>query len=334
MVHDGRALAKARERIFQNRQNSENDLLSRREAALTCAPELANVETAIKKLMTNVALDALERDGDINLAVKKAQGETTILREKIAAILRQNGFPENQLEERFSCDSCQDTGYVLGKMCSCLNSAYRDEQSKLLSSMLNLGDQSFASFKLELYEPGNTGLTKAEVQLNMQNVFELCRKYAMDFGKDSRSLIFRGGAGLGKTFLSAAIAKVVSDKGYSVVYDTCVSILEAFESNKFERGTAESGDAALHVKRYLGCDLLILDDLGTELSTAFTQSALYTLINTRMLTGGKTIISTNLSPEELERRYSTQIYSRLRGEYLALSFCGRDIRQVKLDRGL
>jgi DNA replication protein DnaC len=127
---------------------------------------------------------------------------------------------------------------------------------------------------------------------------------------------------------------VVSEKGFSVVYDGCVAVLDAFETQKFDRGAEDFSESSSQVRRYLNCDLLILDDLGTEMTTAFTQSALYTLINSRLLSGGKTIISTNLTDEEMKRRYTPAILSRLRGEYMALQFAGRDIREVKKQRGL
>lgn len=168
----------------------------------------------------------------------------------------------------------------------------------------------------------------------MSTTFGICREYAKDFGNNSVNLLFRGNTGLGKTFLSASIARVVSEKGFSVVYDTIVSVIEVFEMQKFDRSGDNAEDVSSRIRRYLDCDLLILDDLGTEMSTAFTVSAIYSLINSRLISGGKTIISTNLSEDELKRRYTPQIASRLEGEYVLLKFAGRDIRAMKRERGL
>jgi DNA replication protein DnaC len=148
------------------------------------------------------------------------------------------------------------------------------------------------------------------------------------------NLLFRGGTGLGKTFLSACIARVVSDKGYSVVYETTVAALAAFESQKFHSYQEDASQADERVRQLMTCELLILDDLGTEMVTEFSKSALYTLINTRLLNGKKTVISTNLTEADMERLYTPQICSRLRGEYQDLPFVGTDIRKLRKERGL
>ena len=159
-----------------------------------------------------------------------------------------------------------------------------------------------------------------------------CRSYAERFGEDSPNLLFRGGTGLGKTFLSGCVAKAVSDKGFSVVYETAGDAFAAFEDRKFSRDIAQSEEAADRVRRILDCELLILDDLGTEMSTGFTHSALYNIINSRLTKGKKTIVSTNLSAGEMEARYTPQVVSRIFGEYDTVPFRGRDIRAIKNER--
>ena len=152
------------------------------------------------------------------------------------------------------------------------------------------------------------------------------------FARDRRVALLFGAPGLGKTFLSACIARVVSEDGFSVVYDTAGHVFSQFESAKFRRD--DDGDTAGEdVERCMNCDLLILDDLGTEMTTSFVQSALYQLINGRLLTGKSTVISTNLDPEELGRRYGAPLLSRLEGEYQLLPFVGTDIRRLKRERG-
>jgi len=160
-------------------------------------------------------------------------------------------------------------------------------------------------------------------------VLHLCRAYAESFGAQSPNLLFTGEPGLGKTFLSAAIARVVAAKGCGVAYDTASGLLASFEREKFSRDTDEVSDAASRVRQLMSCDLLILDDLGTEMTTQFTVSALYQIVNTRLLEGRPTIISTNLPAAELKQRYSPQIASRLLGVYECYSFAGDDIRMLK-----
>ena len=160
-------------------------------------------------------------------------------------------------------------------------------------------------------------------------VCKSCRKFADSFPEVSANLLFQGGTGLGKTYLSACIARVVADKGYSVCYDSAAAALEAFETQKFSRDPEESEKAAARVARMLDCDLMILDDLGTEMITSVSLSALYTLINSRLNAGKRMIVSTNCSDEELQRKYTPQICSRIRGEFLRLPFVGRDLRTKK-----
>ncbi len=166
----------------------------------------------------------------------------------------------------------------------------------------------------------------------MRIVFSACRGFADSFPDvpaNLRNLLLRGDSGLGKTYLSACIARSVAERGYSVCYDTASAALEAFEKQKFSRIPEEAEAAALRAERMLSCDLMILDDLGTEMATPAAASALYTLINTRLTRSLHTVISTNCSDDELRRRYSPQICSRLFGEFLELPFYGNDIRLMK-----
>jgi DNA replication protein DnaC len=163
----------------------------------------------------------------------------------------------------------------------------------------------------------------------MEKTYQTCRRYAQNFSERSSNLLFSGDTGLGKTFLSACIARTVADNGYSVMYESAGHLFANLERAKF------SGDeqARKESDRYFACDLLIVDDLGTEMPGQFTTAALYGLINDRLLAGKPTIISTNLTIEEFERRYNRQIASRLRGSYVRVPFLGEDIR-VQKNRGL
>ena len=161
----------------------------------------------------------------------------------------------------------------------------------------------------------------------MEFIFDLCSNYARKFGRFKlRNLFLSGAPGLGKTFLSACIARTVSENGFPVVYDTAVNVFARFEEQKFARDRLDAEEAKDETKRYLGCDLLILDDLGSELTTPFVQSALYTLINARLMSNKQTVISSNLTMTQVRQRYTPQISSRLEGEYRVLPFYGEDIR--------
>ena len=219
-------------------------------------------------------------------------------------------------------------------MCQCLKDLCRQEQIKSLSSLLDLGGQSFETFRLDYYDRMVWQEFRRSPRENMEFVLSACRSYAEFFGTSSpKNLFLNGTPGLGKTFLSACIARVVSEKGYSVVYDTASNIFSRFETKKFAKDGEEARQADQDTRRYLRCDLLILDDLGSEFTTPFVQAALYELINTRLVEGKHTVISSNLNLGAIRQRYTPQVASRLEGEYLSLPFFGQDIRQLKKQRG-
>jgi DNA replication protein DnaC len=159
----------------------------------------------------------------------------------------------------------------------------------------------------------------------MEKNLAICKKYAAAFGTDSGNLLFVGNTGLGKTFLSACIARAAADKGYSVAYESAPHLFAKLEKNRFDPDeTTRMETDKLH-----NCDLLILDDLGTELPGNFVTAALYSLVNDRLLSGKPMVISTNLNVDEIARRYSPQIGSRLQGSFQRLTFVGEDIRVLK-----
>ena len=212
-------------------------------------------------------------------------------------------------------------------MCTCLKKLCGEEQIKELSKLLDLGEQSFETFSMDYYSPLPWPGEALSPRENMEFIFDLCSNYARKFGPFKlRNLFLSGAPGLGKTFLSACIARTVSENGFSVVYDTAVNVFARFEEQKFARDRLDAEEAKDETKRYLGCDLLILDDLGSELTTPFVQSALYTLINARLMAGKQTVISSNLTMTQVRQRYTPQISSRLEGEYRVLPFYGEDIR--------
>jgi len=230
------------------------------------------------------------------------------------------------LEEKAACDKCNDSGFCGDKVCSCLQKYYNAQQKKELSQLLDLGNQSFDTFSLEWYPTRVNERIGRSPREHMEHIFETCSNFARHFEKKGGSLLLTGATGTGKTFLSACIAREVTERGFSVVYDTAAAIFRVMENEYFHRGEEDNTDA---VERFLRCDLLIMDDLGTELTTAFVQSALYRIINTRLTAGKSTVISTNLSPDELYERYTAQIFSRIEGEYEILPCLGDDIRLLK-----
>ena len=321
---DGRllALARAEKEEIRRRSLAEDD--RRHRIAYRRIPELRGLDERLRALIGEIAASAMGEGRD----PEEIRRESMDLHARRAELLTEAGLPMDWLDGAWDCPKCRDTGTVEGRTCDCVLKLYEGQRARDLSALLKLGDESFDTFDLTLYsdEPGPSGISPRE---QMADVYGFCRDYAEHFGQSSVNLLFRGGTGLGKTFLSACVARVVSARGFSVVYETTVAALSAYEDQKF-RGGAEAEEK---IRRLLDCDLLILDDLGTEMVTEFTKSALYTLVNARLLSGRKTIISTNLTEEEMERVYTPQICSRLRGEYQDLPFVGEDIRLLRKERG-
>ena len=321
MTLDGKLLARARERLAARREANLAARTRREEEAYAAAPELRRIDADLRGLVGQV-LDLAGRGAESAVPLEQVRQKGLELCAEKAEALVAHGFAPDYLDEIFVCHSCRDTGYRAGgEMCDCLLKLYEEEKAKELSTALQTGERSFADFRLDYYH--------GEARECMELTLAAARAYAEGFGPDSANLLLQGGTGLGKTFLSGCIAKTVSDKGFSVVYLTAQEAFAAFEEQKFSRDAETYAAASEKVKRILRSQLLILDDLGTEMTTGFTQSALYNIVNTRLTERRQTIISTNLDDKALAARYLPQTTSRISGEYDTLLFMGEDIRAIR-----
>ena len=327
MAYDGKIMRRAMQRFEEDRDRRQEDFRRREAAVYEREPRLRDIQRQLNATMSRIITCALRQGTDPRPAVERLKEENLGLQSQRRTLLAGLGLPADYLEEKPACPLCRDTGYQGEAVCRCLRSYYAKEQQKELSRMLDLGSQSFETFSLDWYSSVPDSRVGASPRENMEYNRDVCVDYAYDFNPRSGNLLLTGQPGLGKTFLSACIARVVSEKGYSVVYDTAGHVFERFEARKFSR--EEDDRAAEDVERILQCDLLILDDLGTEMTTAFVQSALYEIVNTRLLSGKSTIINTNLGVTELNQRYLQQVSSRIEGEYQVLIFFGEDIRRKK-----
>lgn len=240
-------------------------------------------------------------------------------------MLKVLGYDADYPDEKPYCSICNDYDYSSGR-CECLMEIYRSLQAKSLSSLLDTGPNDFSDFSLSWYPIEGTG--ELSPRAYMTNVLSFCKLYAEKFQKGSRNLFFSGSTGLGKTFLSACIAKTALDRGFSVIYDTASSIFAKYEAARFSVGD-EKDEARDSIERIKACDLLIIDDLGTEFTTALTVSSFYDIVNSRITSHGSVIINSNLSENEIASKYSQQIASRLLGEFKIFHFIGNDIRALK-----
>ena len=331
MALDGKILRRARDRLERMKAERAARTQRRLEEVYQRAPQLRAVDARIRETMLDAMQLVLSGAAEDDARVEELRMENSQLQLQRAETLGRLGLPADYTDEGYMCPKCRDTGYCGAGLCSCLKALYAQEQKEELSGLLKLGEQTFDAFDLDWYDDTPDPSTGISPRQSMEFVYETCVAYARRFGARSRNLLFTGGTGLGKTFLSACIARVVAEKGCSVVYETAAELFARFEAEKFARGDA--ADSSGDVRRYLNCDLLILDDLGTEMTTVFVTSALDTLVNTRLAAGKKTIISTNLTEADIAARYSPQIASRVQGEYQALRFYGQDIRLLKKARG-
>ena len=331
MPYDANVQRRAVERLERERRERRERAERLRREAYEKEPRLELLDRRIRGTMAGLVAAALRQGGDPVRAVRSVREENQELQRERAALLGAMGLSEDALDDKPACPLCGDTGWRGTQMCRCLKRLCAEEQIKELSKLLDLGEQSFDTFRMDFYSETIYPDRGASPRSNMELVYDVCLNYATKFGSFRIQNLFLSGApGLGKTFLSACIARAVSEGGFSVVYDTAGNIFAQFEARKFLRDSRP--DAWDETRRYLGCDLLILDDLGSELTTQFTQSALYELVNTRLVGGKRTVISSNLSMEEVARRYAPQIASRLDGEYHVLHFFGDDIRLVRKNR--
>ena len=333
MSYDANILRRATLRLEQERRVRREETERRWRAACTQVPRLAELDRRIQGTMAGLVAATLRQGGDPVEAVRAVREENQGLRRERAVLLDAMGLAEDALDDKPACPLCRDTGWQGAKMCQCLKALCAQEQIKELSKLLSLGDQSFDTFRMDYYSQAAYPSRGTSPRSNMELVYDVCLNYATKFGRFGiKNLFLSGAPGLGKTFLSACIARTVSENGFSVVYDTAGNIFTQFEARKFLRDRPDGLEARDETRRYLGCDLLILDDLGSELTTQFTQSALYELVNARLVSGKRTVISSNLSMEEVAQRYAPQIASRLEGEYHILYFFGDDIRILKKNR--
>jgi len=326
MALDGKILVRAKNLLAEKRREHEESLALRVEKVYAVAPRVRELDAEIRVTMSEIVGVAL--GADESSRVEDIRLRNLELQDQRKDEIVRAGFTSGYLDNEYMCTKCHDSGYADAKMCVCLKEIYNDVQKASLSSLLKLGNETFDSFDLSFYDDTMSFETSVSPRRSMEDIYEFCVEYARKFGSKSMNLLFIGAPGLGKTFLSACIARVVADNGFSVVYDMAGSIFAKFEDLQFQRSDDLIG-VRDEIKRCMECDLLILDDLGTEMTTTFTISVLYDVINTRLITGRKTLVSTNLTSAELHKRYTEQIMSRLEGEHQVLKFYGDDIRKKK-----
>ncbi|MDU4891485.1 MAG: ATP-binding protein [Clostridium sp.] len=304
------------------KESQKRALEGRKEEVRRKIPEVEAIEREIGKLCIKVSINALQDIPNREDHLRSLKESITTLRMRKTELLVSNGFPMDYLDLHYSCNKCKDTGYIGLEKCSC----YKQKLNKLYyknSDLFTVSDKNnFANFSMDFYSNKNEGPEKYSPRENMKKIVNGCLKFMSNFESTDENILFYGNSGTGKTFLSHCMAKELVDSGYFVVYKTAEELIKNLRDVRFNNNSTLED-------HLINCDLLIIDDLGTELSSEFSKAELFNLLNTKLLRNKKMLISTNYSLDELLSLYSERITSRLFGNFTLYKFYGKDIRLQK-----
>ena len=311
--------------LAKRRRIAEREADLRKDKAYEEIPDLRKLDVELAENLSKLSIKIMQGKIDSDAVFSEIKDKNLEFQKKQTEILLKNGLSADYLQPHYSCRLCSDTGRINGKLCQCYKDACLDSAiEELERSSINAGSCSFDNFDLRYYdndEPDENGVLPKN---KMPVIFEFCKGYAGKLPDEHRSILMLGKTGLGKTHLSLAIASAAVKCGLGVVYSSAQHLISELENEHFSN---EKCDDAL--KKYCGCDFLIIDDLGAEFITQFSISVIGNIVNERLLRDLPTIISTNLSLNEIKEKYSERTASRIFGCYEKLKFIGRDIRIKK-----
>ena len=311
-------------RGYQSRQLHNRHLSQKRmEEALIKLPELKTINEQIASYSVEAARKKLE-DDSLNYQFLKEKIEA--LKQEKNSIILKAGFPDGYFEPIYTCNQCKDTGYINGEKCPC----FKQEIINVVYSQSNIKEilkrENFSTFSFDYYSDNEINPTTGRTSLDAAaRAVEECRHFIDDFDNKPKNLFFYGDTGVGKTFLSNCVAKELLEKGYSVIYFTAFQLFDILSKGVFSK----DADAIAAHQNIFDCDLLIIDDLGTEFSNSFTSSQLFLCVNERILRQKSTIISTNLNMNNMVDLYSERTLSRISSNYSIIKLFGDDIRIKK-----
>ena len=311
-------------RGYQNRQLRNRHLTQERlDAVYAKAPQLKSINNQIASLSVEATRKKLDDD---HLSYQLLKKKIEDLRKEKSTLIKNLGFGEDIFEPIYTCSDCKDTGYIHGEKCHC----FKQEVINVVYSQSNikniLARENFSHFTYEYYSDEEinptTGLSSLDTA---KRAVDECKRFIEDFDNKPKNLFFYGNTGVGKTFLSNCVAKELLEKGNSVIYFTAFQLFDILSKGVFER----DADAVAAHQNIFDCDLLIIDDLGTEFANSFTTSQLFLCVNERLLRQKSTIISTNLNLNQMIDMYSERTWSRISSNYTLIKLFGDDIRIQK-----
>ncbi|MEE0913876.1 MAG: ATP-binding protein [Ruminococcus sp.] len=315
----------AADKLFERRLKAEKNADRRRIQIYEKLPRTQELEKQIS-LSGIKAARAVVSGEDVATQMKKLRDKNLAMQQELRDILTSNGYPEDVFEPHYTCKICNDRGYYdeNGKtlVCNCLKQALISCACEELNRTAPLSLSTFDTFSLDYYDKNTDSSIGISPYDQMSRILRYCRNYAQNFKMNSESIFMKGATGLGKTHLSLAIANEVINKGYGVIYVSAPTLMQKLEKQFFSK--SDENDATINM--LLECDLLIVDDLGTEFHAQFSVSQMYNIFNSRMLSNKPIIINTNLTMRELEKIYTERFVSRISGNAQKLDFLGKDIR--------
>ncbi len=304
-------------------KKNKEDLEQRKRTLYSKLPRLRQIEDELVKLSIEITRAILNESHIAEALIEQLKKKQLDLKVEKAEILSVNKYPIDYLDAIYLCKVCKDTGFSSYEKCKCYKQKeiYLNYEQSNLISILN--KENFEQFRWDYYsgEPDESGRSPLK---NMQEIYRMCIDFVEGFDKHDTNLFFIGSPGLGKTFLCNSIAKDLLDKGKSVLYKTVPDLIDSMRKYKFDFDNEENNLPYLY--EIYNCDLLIMDDLGTELSTQFSNQVIYNILNKRIISSKKMVISTNLSVPDFQSTYSERIVSRIIGNFEACKFMGKDIR--------
>lgn len=312
--------SRAGQELRRRKLEAEAETKRRKAELFAQDPDVAAISKQLEGTANEYLKIILNGGTELHDNIEKLRKKSTELSSKLGSKLQALTGDRDYFKTAYSCRVCEDSGYKDGLRCKCFEALLKQYAAEEMAENCGIKLNDFADFKLDYYS--DAADENVSPRARMKKTYDYCRKYSEGFSQNSPSLLFIGKTGLGKTFLSSCIAKEVMEKGMSVAIGQLATFLRKVEDEHFGRAAGNTLDTLI------GCDLLILDDLGSEFQSQFTESALYEIINARLNAQRPTIISTNQSISELNMNYNERLVSRITGSYLPFIFVGKDIRPM------
>ncbi|SHH52350.1 ATP-binding protein [Tepidibacter thalassicus] len=308
------------------RDNAKFNLEVRKNKIYKKIPRIKEIDDKIFQIGLSLSKAVLMSPEKREEIIQKAKIEMNKLKKEKNHILTTNNIPLDYLEIKYKCEKCKDTGFIKnGIKCDCLKQELINNAYKISNLSKMVEKENFNHFDINLFSDKKSDDEEISPRENMWHIYSICENFILNFDENNdENLLFYGNTGLGKTFMCSCIAKELLDKGKIVIYKTAYDLIEVAKSYKFEKQFSSTDKE--NYKILFECDLLIIDDLGTEIINTFSTSEIFNIINSRLIENKKTIISTNLSPAQIASTYTERIFSRLISYFRMLRFIGEDIR--------